>query len=274
MKVLGGQAVTVTPTAATSTLPAQVDYSALVPVLQQLTQTLSSLIPMLQAQLAAQSANTATGGAQAGAATVGGGPTSGIAGASSGDGCCGGAMGAAGGAATLGSQSTAGGDTGGAAGAPVPQVADTNQDYQKAADATAADDKKVAAAAAAAAARPSSKGQAAVDYAKTFLGKPYVYGAAGPSSFDCSGLTQYVMKKFGVDLPHNAAAQQKMGTPVDKNNLRPGDLVFFGNPAHHVAIYAGDGKIIEAPKTGENVKISDFTSSYNQKEFSSARRFL
>ncbi|HLT09907.1 MAG TPA: NlpC/P60 family protein, partial [Micromonosporaceae bacterium] len=73
------------------------------------------------------------------------------------------------------------------------------------------------------------------------IGKPYSYGAAGPNAFDCSGLTQYVFKQFGVSLPHNAHAQLSYGRAVSKAEARPGDLVFFlsGGHAYHVGIYAG-----------------------------------
>ncbi len=96
---------------------------------------------------------------------------------------------------------------------------------------------------------------AAISAAKAELGKPYVYGASGPDSFDCSGLTAWAWAAAGVSLPHNAAAQQGMGTPVDRASLAPGDLVFFGSPAYHVAIYLGDGLIIHAPTSGDVVKI-------------------
>lgn len=105
-------------------------------------------------------------------------------------------------------------------------------------------------------AKTASKGAAAaVSMARAQLGKPYVYGASGPDSFDCSGLTAYAWAAGGVSLPHNAAAQQSLGTPVDQSDLQPGDLVFFGSPAYHVAIYIGDGMIIHAPTTGDVVKI-------------------
>ncbi|MDQ2959420.1 MAG: C40 family peptidase, partial [Actinomycetota bacterium] len=104
--------------------------------------------------------------------------------------------------------------------------------------------------------KSASKGAAAaIAAARAELGKPYVYGASGPDSFDCSGLTAWAWAAAGVSLPHNAAAQQSMGTPVDQANLQPGDLVFFGSPAYHVALYIGDGLIIHAPTTGDVVKI-------------------
>lgn len=94
-----------------------------------------------------------------------------------------------------------------------------------------------------------------------FLGVPYVWGGASPSGFDCSGLVLYVYAKYGVSFPHFAAFQAQMGTPVPESQLEPADLVFFGNPIHHVVIYAGDGLVVEAPHTGDVVKVarlSDF----------------
>jgi cell wall-associated NlpC family hydrolase len=97
---------------------------------------------------------------------------------------------------------------------------------------------------------------AAVQFAYAQLGKPYVYGGAGPSSYDCSGLTMRAWEAAGVDLPHNAAAQQASIPAVSVSDLQPGDLVFFGDPAYHVAIYIGGGRIIQAPHTGASVEIT------------------
>lgn len=85
------------------------------------------------------------------------------------------------------------------------------------------------------------------------VGKPYVFGAEGPSSFDCSGLMQYVYGLAGIKLPRLAHEQQNATTPVA--TPQPGDLVFWGKPAYHVALYIGNGKIIAAPTEGENVKV-------------------
>ena len=92
-----------------------------------------------------------------------------------------------------------------------------------------------------------------------YLGIPYVWAGATPSGgFDCSGLVLYVYAKFGVEFPHGATMQAHMGTPVPFSRMQPADLVFFGNSAfyHHVGIYIGDGRFIEAPHTGDVVKIS------------------
>ena len=95
-------------------------------------------------------------------------------------------------------------------------------------------------------AAPSSAAQTAVDTARSQVGKPYQYGAAGPDSYDCSGLTQYAYRSAGIELPHSSKSQSEMGTPVDRANLQPGDLVFFYQPVSHVGIYVGDGQMVDA----------------------------
>ena len=100
-------------------------------------------------------------------------------------------------------------------------------------------------------------GTGAVALASSFQGTPYVWGGEKPGGFDCSGLVQYVYGKLGVDLPRHSADQAKVGTPVALNDLRAGDLVFFGTPVDHVGIYAGDGKMVVAPHTGDVVKLQD-----------------
>ncbi len=97
---------------------------------------------------------------------------------------------------------------------------------------------------------------AAVRFAYAQLGKPYVYGAAGPDSYDCSGLTMRAWGAAGVALAHNAAEQQASVPSVSMSDLQPGDLVFFGVPAYHVAIYVGSGNIIQAPHTGADVEVT------------------
>lgn len=118
--------------------------------------------------------------------------------------------------------------------------------------------------------KSTSKGAAAaISAARAKLGKPYVYGAGGPDSFDCSGLTAWAWAAAGVSLPHNAAAQQGMGTSVAQSDLRPGDLVFFGSPAYHVGLYIGGGLMIHAPTTGDVVKIVQLS---NMSDYSGATR--
>jgi cell wall-associated NlpC family hydrolase len=86
-------------------------------------------------------------------------------------------------------------------------------------------------------------------------GEPYRYGAAGPNSFDCSGLTSYAWKRAGVNIPRTSRAQANFGRAVSKANLRPGDLVFFYSPVSHVAMYIGNGRIVHASTYGQPVKV-------------------
>ena len=107
----------------------------------------------------------------------------------------------------------------------------------------------------------SATGNAIVDYAYQFLGCDYVYGATGPSTFDCSGFTQYVFRNAaGVSLPRTTYDQINVGTPVSYNDLQPGDLVF--PHTGHVGIYVGGGQMIHAPSTGDVVKVSSVYKFY------------
>ena len=100
-----------------------------------------------------------------------------------------------------------------------------------------------------------------VSLAMGYRGVPYVWGGCSPSGFDCSGLVKYVYSKVGITLPHSSSMQYSYGTPVSKGNLKPGDIVFFYRPIHHVGIYIGDGKMVDA--TGSRVQISNvFTGNY------------
>jgi cell wall-associated NlpC family hydrolase len=90
-----------------------------------------------------------------------------------------------------------------------------------------------------------------LDIAASLAGIDYVYGGTTTDGFDCSGYTQYVFNKVGIDLPRTAEAQRQATTPV--SDPQPGDLVFFGAPAHHVGIYAGNGKMWDSPETGSAV---------------------
>jgi cell wall-associated NlpC family hydrolase len=87
------------------------------------------------------------------------------------------------------------------------------------------------------------------------IGKPYVWGGTGPDTFDCSGLMQWSWANAGVSMPRVAADQQSWATPVPISQVQPGDLVFFGNPAHHVGMYIGNGLMVNAPHTGANVEL-------------------
>ncbi len=125
-----------------------------------------------------------------------------------------------------------------------------------------------------------SKGEQIVNYAKQYLGCKYVYGGSGPSVFDCSGFTMYVYKNFGISLSHSATAQSKKGTYVAKEDLQPGDLVFFKdfetmNGIGHCGIYIGGGEFIHASSgTGYCVKISTLSSGSYSTRYETARRVI
>lgn len=114
----------------------------------------------------------------------------------------------------------------------------------------------------------SSKAASALRTAMTQMGKPYVWGASGPSAYDCSGLVMWAYKQIGVSLPHSSSAQSTMGTAVSKDQLQPGDLVFFYSPVSHVGIYAGNGMVLNASTSGQPVKMSKLSSM----PFHNARR--
>ena len=104
---------------------------------------------------------------------------------------------------------------------------------------------------------PLSTTSVALSWAFSELGKSYVWGATGPDTFDCSGLTQYAWQQAGVDIPRVAADQDSWAIPVPLSELLPGDLVFFGkSDIHHVGIYIGGGLMINAPHTGDVVRVS------------------
>jgi cell wall-associated NlpC family hydrolase len=99
-----------------------------------------------------------------------------------------------------------------------------------------------------------------LDYARAQVGEPYQWGAAGPDSWDCSGLTMRAWQTAGISLPHYTVAQYYAGTPISAGELRPGDLVFWSSSSspdgiHHVALYLGDGMIVHAPRTGRDVTV-------------------
>ncbi|MEV6722878.1 NlpC/P60 family protein [Streptomyces xanthochromogenes] len=100
----------------------------------------------------------------------------------------------------------------------------------------------------------SSKAAKALAFARAQMGKPYVWGATGPASYDCSGLTQAAWKAAGVDLPRTTWDQVKAGTRVATADLQPGDLVFFYDDISHVGMYAGGGMMIHAPHSGAYVR--------------------
>jgi cell wall-associated NlpC family hydrolase len=92
------------------------------------------------------------------------------------------------------------------------------------------------------------------------LGDPYVWAAAGPDAFDCSGLTQYAYAAAGIALPHSSSMQSTMGTPVSTAALQPGDLLFFYSPVSHVGMYIGNGQMVHASTYGEPVKVASIDS--------------
>lgn len=109
------------------------------------------------------------------------------------------------------------------------------------------------------------------------LGKPYIYGSEGPDSFDCSGLAKYAYASLGINLPRVASDQAEYGSPISKDDLEFGDLVFFssdGITIDHVGIYIGGGFFEHAPHTGSNVKISSMDSAYYSTNFKKAMRII
>ncbi|MEG2983593.1 MAG: NlpC/P60 family protein [Peptostreptococcaceae bacterium] len=117
----------------------------------------------------------------------------------------------------------------------------------------------------------TGSGSELVNYARKFLGVPYVWGGTSPSGFDCSGFTQYVCGKLGVRIPRTSKEQANFGNHIgSKSNLQVGDLVFFGKPTSHVGIYTGNGNYIHSPRTGDVVKEVPMT----RKDFTHGRRVI
>lgn len=117
----------------------------------------------------------------------------------------------------------------------------------------------------------SSRGQTVAALAKRHVGAPYRWGGSSPSGFDCSGLVRYVYAQVGVSLPHNAAQQFRLGTPVTRDSLEPGDLVFFDRLRHN-GIYVGDGRFIHARQTGRGVNIARLDDGWYASHWAGARR--
>lgn len=121
---------------------------------------------------------------------------------------------------------------------------------------------------------PPAKYGGVVGIAMQYLGIPYVWGGSSPSGFDCSGLTMYVYAQVGVSLPHNAAMQYNtVGVFVSRDQLQPGDLVFFDGLGH-MGMYIGGGQFIHAPHTGDVVKISSLNDSWYAAKYVGAKRVL
>ena len=117
----------------------------------------------------------------------------------------------------------------------------------------------------------SGRSGTALKFALKQIGDRYVFGAAGLTYWDCSGLTMRAFQSAGVSLPHSSAAQYRYGKSVSRSQLRAGDLVFFGRPISHVGIYLGGGKMVHAPRSGSRVKVAT-ASSLGSKPYIGARR--
>jgi len=102
----------------------------------------------------------------------------------------------------------------------------------------------------------SGRAGAAVQFAMAQVGKAYVYGAAGPNAYDCSGLTMMAWRQAGVSLPHSSSAQMGSGQRVAESDLQPGDLVFYYSPVSHVGMYIGNGQIVNAENPSAGVKVT------------------
>ncbi len=121
----------------------------------------------------------------------------------------------------------------------------------------------------------SASGNAICQEAAKYLGVPYLWGGTTPSGFDCSGFVQYVFRSLGIEISRTTYTQVNEGVPVSKNELQPGDLIFFGSGlnVHHVGIYVGNGMMIHAPYTGTVIQYQSIDTPYYASEFSCARRF-
>jgi cell wall-associated NlpC family hydrolase len=118
----------------------------------------------------------------------------------------------------------------------------------------------------------NTRGSIALKYALKQVGDVYVWAAAGPTKWDCSGLTMRAFQQAGVSLPHSSRIQVKYGKSVSFSAVKPGDLLFFGNPISHVSIYMGGGKMVQAPRPGKRVEVIAFTKRFGAKPFVAARR--
>jgi cell wall-associated NlpC family hydrolase len=117
---------------------------------------------------------------------------------------------------------------------------------------------------------------AVVSTARDFLGLAYLWAGTSGFGFDCSGLTEVVYRVHGITIPRDAEAQALAGRPVSRSALLPGDLVFFARSGHvhHVGIYVGQGRMLDAPQTGSRVQVTSLAASGYASEYSGARRFL
>jgi cell wall-associated NlpC family hydrolase len=118
----------------------------------------------------------------------------------------------------------------------------------------------------------NTRGSIALKFALAQVGDIYVWAAAGPTRWDCSGLTMRAFQKAGVSLPHSSRIQINYGKNISASSLKPGDLLFFGKPISHVSIYMGGGKMVQAPRPGKRVEVVNFTKMFGKKPFVGARR--
>jgi cell wall-associated NlpC family hydrolase len=118
----------------------------------------------------------------------------------------------------------------------------------------------------------SSRGATALRFALNQLGDIYLWGGAGPTRWDCSGLTLRAFARAGVSLPHSAAIQFNYGKAVAFNQVQPGDLLFYGTPISHISIYVGGGRMVQAPRPGKKVEIVPFVRMFGFKPFIGAKR--
>ena len=118
----------------------------------------------------------------------------------------------------------------------------------------------------------NTRGSIALKYALQQIGDIYVWAAAGPTRWDCSGLTMRAFQTAGVSLPHSSRVQVKYGKSISYSNVKPGDLLFFGKPISHVSIYMGGGKMVQAPRPGKRVEVVPLTKMFGRKPFVGARR--
>lgn len=133
-------------------------------------------------------------------------------------------------------------------------------------------DQATSLAAAKSANRVSGRAGIALKYALQQIGDRYVFGSAGLTTWDCSGLTMRAFQSAGVSLPHSSAAQARLGKQISLRSIKPGDLLFFGRPVSHVGIYLGGGKMVHAPRSGSRVKVAT-SGSLGRKPLVGARRF-
>jgi cell wall-associated NlpC family hydrolase len=125
---------------------------------------------------------------------------------------------------------------------------------------------------------PESASQRAADLAESYAGSPYAWGGASPAGFDCSGLVMWVYQQFGVEVAHVAEGALSVGTPVERDALRPGDVLVFGDTYRsgpsHAGIYLGDGRFVHAVDEAHGVMVSSLESEYWSAHYQAAARLL